>query len=487
MCKRIKAFRKNKHELLKSLFISKRYFIDISMNFIVALLVCKRNERNYKYIMIVVNRLSKKKKFVALNFLNVKAVVQDFVNWIWRKKKYSERIVFDRETQFVSHFWKRLCERIDIKLKLFFVWHFETDEQIERANADLKAYLRVYVNYKQNDWMNWLFIVEFEINSVKSSFTELESFLTIKKYLPRSRFESSRSITSDSVVKRELKNVDKLVIKLSQLKNFLREELKWIQNKQKEQANKKRQSTFEFRVRDSVMLNVKYQATIRFSKNLNYKNLNSFIVKRVVDNCVYELNLSQAMKNIFFVFHFWLLHVDDSISLQDQQKSTVQFVFIDDKDDVWYVEQILNSKMNKRRKNSVTEETEDCLKYKIKWINNENVNTTFIWHDYIDVNNALYAIIDYHHRYFDEFKSHKNFVRSLNWNSSESTIINDESIDTNRQNEFSITNTAVTILCNFEKSNWINKLALIVHFIDSASNAIKIFESLKWTDCDIKI
>ena len=62
-CKKIKTYRKNKQKLLKSLFISNRYFQNISINFITFLSICKRNDKNYEHIMIIMNRFFKKKIF----------------------------------------------------------------------------------------------------------------------------------------------------------------------------------------------------------------------------------------------------------------------------------------------------------------------------------------------------------------------------------------------------------------------------------------
>ena len=75
-------------------------------------------------------------------------------------------------------------------------------------------------------------------------------------------------------------------------------------NQIKKQMNKNHQFAFEFHVKNSMIFDIKFQITIRSNKNLNYKNLNFFIVKRIIDNCVYELKFFDAMQNIFFVFHF---------------------------------------------------------------------------------------------------------------------------------------------------------------------------------------
>ena len=141
-CKRTKIYRDDKHELLKFLSISKRYFQNISMNFIISLLVCKRYHKTYEHIMIVVNKLFKKRRFMTLNSFSVNIVVQVFVKWIWKEKNYSSTIVFDRDIQFISHFWRHLYERINTTFKLSTTWHSKTNDQTINANENLKAYLR---------------------------------------------------------------------------------------------------------------------------------------------------------------------------------------------------------------------------------------------------------------------------------------------------------------------------------------------------------
>ena len=81
-CKRIKIYRHVKYDFFKFLLIFERYFQKIIVNFIIFLFVCKRNDRNYRHIMIMIDRLSKIKRFVILKFLNVDVVMQTFIDWI---------------------------------------------------------------------------------------------------------------------------------------------------------------------------------------------------------------------------------------------------------------------------------------------------------------------------------------------------------------------------------------------------------------------
>ena len=85
-CKRIKTYREKKHDLLKSLSISKRYWQNINVDFIISLLVCVRNERRFRHVMMIVNKLFKKRKFILMNSLKIDVIVQIFVKWIWKEK-----------------------------------------------------------------------------------------------------------------------------------------------------------------------------------------------------------------------------------------------------------------------------------------------------------------------------------------------------------------------------------------------------------------
>ena len=74
-CKRTKAYREGKAGLLKPLPITDRYWKDITVDFITPLPKCRRYGRVYEHIMVMVDRLSKKRKFIGLDSLKVEAVV----------------------------------------------------------------------------------------------------------------------------------------------------------------------------------------------------------------------------------------------------------------------------------------------------------------------------------------------------------------------------------------------------------------------------
>jgi len=305
LCKRIKAFREAKKGLLKSLFISDQYWQDISCDFIVSLSECRRMGRRYQYVMVVVDRLSKKKKFESLDFLEVSAVVEVFIHYVWREEDYSIFIVSDRGVQFVSVFWKRLCDRIGIISKLSTFYYSETDGQIENVNAMLKQYLRFYVNYDQDNWCDYLSIAEFEVNNYRSSFTELTPFFVTKGYHSRSGLELPKAISTETTahVRRGIRDADSYLDKLQALRKFLRTELQWVQVKQIEYADRYRYLAPEFREGDWVMLDGRNIKIKRIRKFLEDKNFGLYKIIKIIDNHVYKLELSKLMVRIYSVFY----------------------------------------------------------------------------------------------------------------------------------------------------------------------------------------
>lgn len=411
-CKRSKSYKEGKQGLLKPLPIPDRYWQDISIDFITPLPKCSRYGRVYQHIMVVVDRLSKKKKFIPLDSLEVEAVVQAFVEWIWREEGYPTTIISDRGTQFTALFWQRLCQRIGTKPKLSTAFHPETDGQTESANAALKQFLRSYVNYNQDNWVDFLSIAEFEANSDKNSSSGIAPFLATKGYIPRSGLEPPTPWDKDASqrAKREVKAADDFIKKMDDLRHFLQEELKWSQALMTEQANRHRRPAPEFKEGDMVMLDSRNIKTSRPSKSLDHKNLGPYKIIRVINNMAYELELPDGM-NIFPVFHPWLLHTDNSDPLPGQTEPPPPAVHTDEEGTEHYVDEVIDSQIDGRRNDPVTG-TRGCLMYKFKWTGYSDPPK---WEPYTNAAGCPDLVADFHHSRPDKPGPHKSFRTPGDW------------------------------------------------------------------------
>jgi len=55
-------------------------------------------------------------------------------------------------------------------------FHPQTNGQTEWFNQEIEQYLRLFVNYRQSDWAEWLSIAEFSLNDKISSSTSYSPF-----------------------------------------------------------------------------------------------------------------------------------------------------------------------------------------------------------------------------------------------------------------------------------------------------------------------
>ena len=51
----------------------------------------------------------------------------------------------------MSLFWKAIYDRLGITRRLLSTYHPQTDSATERANQELEAYLRLFVNFEQEN------------------------------------------------------------------------------------------------------------------------------------------------------------------------------------------------------------------------------------------------------------------------------------------------------------------------------------------------
>ena len=311
ICRRVKVYNIQKQKLLTSLSILERKWIDLSMNFVVNLLKCRRRNRIYENILIVVNRLIKKRVYESMKLMNTKNL-WEVLHWrIFSCYEFLRFIVSDREDQIIFKLWQRICQKYDIKSKLSSTHHLETNEQIENVNKTLKNYFRVYVRYVQNDWMNFLSDVEFAANNHENASTRLISFFADHEYHSRSEAEFSKLYYQQESRKIKLIRADKIIKHQKTIQQFLIKRLLTVQNDYQKNANTFKQSHLNYKIEDLVYVNVKNFFFARQSKSLSSKNLESWRIVRNIDNKTYKLNIFKNLKSarIVSIFHSWKLHL----------------------------------------------------------------------------------------------------------------------------------------------------------------------------------
>jgi len=81
-----------------------------------------------------------------------KDVADTFFQEVWKLHGLPTEIISDMDAKFSSEFWESLCTMLGVERRMSTAYHAQTDGQTERTNQVLEGYLRIFVNYDQNNW-----------------------------------------------------------------------------------------------------------------------------------------------------------------------------------------------------------------------------------------------------------------------------------------------------------------------------------------------
>ncbi len=387
MCIHFKLFRQWTQEWLSFLSVFKRRWRDILMNYVDSLSLSIFMSITYKYVLVFINHLIKMKHLILITSMKVEEVINCFYAYAWKHHDLLKFFISDWDTQFIFDVWKHICKMLKIDVKLLMMYHSEIDDQIERINAVMKHYLRVFVNYMQNDWAKWLSEIEFVINNASSLITLTSFFLINSSQNSHLDFESSESLFKNLMFQAwdKLINVKEFIKKIKKLTEYLRDEMLIAQIIYEFNVNLSCHSCFKYFVKDKVWLNVCNLSIARLAVKLNDHNIDFFKIKHVFKNnsLIIELNLSAFMK-IHSIFHVTLLNHITSDFLSSQHQKSWELIIIKNDERFWYVNSILNFKRDKCY-------TSFLLKYYIDWKDH-----FFTWKSFHLLNNCGQAFNEYH-------------------------------------------------------------------------------------------
>ena len=86
---------------------------------------------------------------------------------IWKLHGVPRRVLSDRGLQFTLKFMKKFIKALGTTRQLSTAYHPQTDKQTEKINQEVGTFLQHYVNYQQDNWIEWLVVAEFSYNNKK--------------------------------------------------------------------------------------------------------------------------------------------------------------------------------------------------------------------------------------------------------------------------------------------------------------------------------
>ena len=119
--------------------------------------------------------------FILLKTTQAKELADAFIQYIWKYHGLPISIVSDRDPTFTSRFWMALMRALEVDLSLSTAYHPRTDGQTEIVNQMLEQYLRCFVNYLQDNWIDLLYFTEFAYNNTEHSSIKMSPYYACTK------------------------------------------------------------------------------------------------------------------------------------------------------------------------------------------------------------------------------------------------------------------------------------------------------------------
>ena len=259
------------------------------MDFVVGLPECE----GFDAVWVVVDRLSKMRHFIPCHTtIDAVGLAKLFLREVVRLHGLPRTIVSDRGPQFASVFWGQICNRLGVDRRMSTAFHPQTDGQTERMNAGMEQYLRVFVNYQQDDWVQWLPLAEFAANNGTSESTKCTPFFAVQGMDPRMSFAGEPTQERDQ----RRCEADQVQATMQQIHEHLRVEMKRSQAIQEENANQGRIPAPNIQVGSKVWLDARNVRTVRPTRKLDWKRLGPFRVHKQVSPYAYELDLPASIR-----------------------------------------------------------------------------------------------------------------------------------------------------------------------------------------------
>jgi len=161
---------------------------------------------------------------------SVEGLVVLFKDHVWKLHGLPESIIFDQRAQFVMGLMRELNRMLGIETKLSIAFYLQTDRQTKHINQELEQYLRIFVDYHQEQWLNWLGMAEFTYNNKVNVSTKISSFITNNGGNPRMEFELRK--------KEKVLKAEEFVVRMKEIQEKAQVALKKMQEKMKKQVDR---------------------------------------------------------------------------------------------------------------------------------------------------------------------------------------------------------------------------------------------------------
>ena len=261
----------------------------------------KVDKKAYNAILVVIDRYTNLAKYYpVLKTITAEQFGNLLIHTVFCSFGVPSSIVSNQGSIFTNTFWLALCHYLHIKRRLSTAFHLQTNGQMEKQNQTLEQYLRVYVNYQQDNWARLPPMAKYAYNNAVNASTGLMPFKALMSYNPDFDIEMFQEPELASQAAQER------IKKLDALRRQLQASWEQARNAQEKYYNKKHLEK-SFNIGNRVYLAAKNITTRRLSDKLNLKFIGPFRILEPIGSRTYRQELPTDFKDIHPVFHVSLL------------------------------------------------------------------------------------------------------------------------------------------------------------------------------------
>jgi len=352
-------------------------FTSIAMDFIVKLPVSD----GFDSILTITDTFSKASIFIPCNeTIDAANTALLYATYVLPHYGLPTRIISDRDPRFMASIIQELLRILSIQHNPSTAYHPQTDGQSERTNQRLEQYIRIFTNYHQTDWRQWLPLAQYALNAWPNATTKKAPFELIMGHIPR--VHQTTRTTSSPPLNDRLATID-------QARKEAADALR------KAQSLEVPSNFTPYYAGDRVWLEARNLNTTHPSAKLAPRRYGPFLVTAAVSRTSYRLKLPQSWK-IHNVFHATLLtpYKETPTNGSRYQEPVPELI---DGQPEWEVEQILGAR--KRRQQ---------LQYLVRWKGFSDAHDS--WEPLAHIN-ADQLIKEF-------YQNHPNTVRSITYKDS---------------------------------------------------------------------
>lgn len=359
-CNKAKASRHAPYGELRPIEPPDKAWHTVAMDFIVKLPPSEEpmTEAIYDSILVITDKLTKYAYF--LPYME-SSTAKDLAYLFWRQVANQHglprKIITDRDKLFTSKFWKSLLQQVGMRQSMSTAFHPQSDGQTERLNQTLEQYLRSYVNYEQNNWVELLPSAQWAYNSSNNESMGMSPF--------KANFGLEPTVTHLESPKEDVQDATDLATRISTLHTNLQREWIFLQNRMAHYYNKKRLPAPILKEGDKVYLVRKNILTNRPSDKLDWKKIGPYRIDKKLSDVNYQIAFPQGTK-IHPVFHVSLLEpAPETIPLEtDNEVFTARGQALE-----YQVERIVGHRFDSRNGPKI--------EYLVKWEDYEDTDNTW--------------------------------------------------------------------------------------------------------------